>query len=214
MILETSLGKNELFEYIGKQMDSLFPDDYSFFRANVRPSFEMALDRIELCYSKIKFPGYRRNGNSYFSHLYGDQYTQLLYYLSRSLWERSENKPICDKMVNMIRIIGGGLLVTYKCKLPDIFTWIHPSGTIIGNAIYNNYLTVFQNCTIEARNTEIGKGVLIGAGAKLIGDTQTVGDFVMVGAGTTVYKEDISDMTVVYRDRTGKIEFRKNSKEK
>ena len=33
--------------------------------------------------------------------------------------------------------------------MPDIFLLVHPPGSVIGNAEYSNFLTVYQNCTID-----------------------------------------------------------------
>jgi len=41
-----------------------------------------------------------------------------------------------------------GVDAFYSIKLPDVFLFVHPIGTILGNASYSNYLVVYQNVTV------------------------------------------------------------------
>lgn len=163
--------------------------------------------------------GYRNeNKESTFSHMHSDQYSQFLYFLSNSLWKLSNNKPICDKLIALNKLLNG-MFYSYKCKLPDLFLFAHPVGTIIGNASYSDGLVIFQNVTINTDSDEdgnpapkLGKGLFLGAGAKIIGN-KPIGDRVSIGVDALVHKTAIPSDSVVYRDANGSIKISKRKKE-
>lgn len=207
--MEILLNKNELKEYIGNQLNLFFPDKYSFSGNDIDSALDIALQRTEWCFKHITLPGYTtKNGQAKFSHLHSDQYSQFLYYLSNSLWNYSENKPICDKLIFLNKVLNG-MFFSYKTKLPNIFLFGHPVGTIVGNADYSDFLVIFQNVTINTDTDElgnlapkIGKGVFLSAGAKIIGN-KSIGDRSSIGVNTTVFNEEIPADSIVYSSKIG-----------
>lgn len=217
--MELSLGKSELFEYIRCQLDNYFPDGYRLQGKDVESAFNLGIERLENCFRYITFPTYcNQKGQTYFSHLHSDQYSQFLYYFSNSLWQISENKPICDKLIFLNKVLNG-MFYSYKGKLPDVFFLAHPVGTILGNASYDNFLVVFQNVTINTDTNEmgeaapkLGKGLFLGAGAKIIGN-KPIGDCVSIGVDALVYNQEIEDNKVVLRKSDGQVEVLDRKKE-
>lgn len=217
--MELQLKKSELKEYLGRQLEVFFPDDYKMQGSDIDAAFELGLERLEKCFKCITFPAYsNESGETFFSHLHADQYAQFLYFFSNSLWNISENKIICDKVLNLNRLLNGFFL-SYKCKLPDYFFLGHPVGAIIGNAVYNDYLVVFQNVTVNTDQKEdgspapeIGRGVFLGAGAKIIGNKR-IGDRVSLSVDTLVYNTEIPDDSVVIKSNTGDIIIKERKKE-
>ena len=152
----TSLSINELKEYISHQLDCYFPDKYHFEGEDIDSAINLALDRLDYCFSHILLNGYRNEKNeATFNHLHSDQYSQFLYFLSNSLWKLSNNKPICDKLIFLNKVLNG-MFYSYKCKLPNLFLFAHPVGTIIGNASYSDGLVIFQNVTINTDTDDKG----------------------------------------------------------
>ncbi|MCI6914722.1 MAG: hypothetical protein MR799_04480 [Lachnospiraceae bacterium] len=206
-----SLPKNELKSYLGKQLDSYFPDAIPFSGSDIDCALDLSLERLEKCFQGISFPAYSdAQGQTYFSHLHGDQYAHFLYFFANSLWELSENKVVCDKVIYLNRVLNN-FFVSYKGKMPDIFFFAHPIGSIIGNADYSNYLVISQGVTINTDHDEdgnpapkLGKGLFLGAGAKIIGNKQ-IGDRVSVGVDTLIHQTEIADDKVVYTDNEGKV---------
>lgn len=204
--MKVSLNSNELKSYIGNQLDHFFPDKYRFRGSDIDTAFSLALERLEYCYKFIAVPAYNSNGQTFFSHLHGDQYSQFLYYLSNSLWTISGNRPICDKIIQLNRLLSG-MFYSYKAGLPDIFYWSHPVGTVLGNAKYGNFFSCRQNCTIATQIVEdnkektFGKGLYLGAGAQIVITDIEIGDRVVIGAGTTIHKTNnlMSDTLVINR---------------
>ena len=218
--MKLSLKKEELKRYLGNQLDTFFPDGVRFAGNDVDIAFDLALDRLENCFKDITFPAYSNDsGQTYFSHLHADQYATFLYYFSNSLWKESQNKPVCDKIIYLNRTLNN-FFFSYKGELPDHFFLGHPVGTIIGNAVYNDYLVIFQNVTINTDKDEegnpapvLGKGLFLGAGAKIIGN-KPIGDRVSVGVGTLIYNQTIDNDKVVITDNNGCLVIKDRKKEK
>lgn len=208
--MQLSLATDELQRYLKKQLDTFFPDGYKMEGKDIDCAFALGLERLENCFKYITFPAYCDDfGQTYFSHLHADQYAQFLYFFSNSLWDISQNKGICDKVMALNRVLNN-FFFSYKGKLPDIFFLGHPIGSILGNAVYNDYLVVFQNVTINTSTDlegnpapVLGKGLFLGAGAKIIGN-KPIGDRVSISVDTTVYNCTIPDDKVVMTDSSGK----------
>lgn len=209
-----SLPRAELFQYIQAQLAHFFPDRYAFCGNDAEVSFQLALDRMEHCMAVISHPGYHdASGNTAFSHLHGDQYAQFLYFLGNSLWVQSQNKPLCDKLLQLNRILSS-VFISYKCQLPNYFFLGHPMGTILGNAVYHDFLVVSQGVTVNTSQDEagnpgpvLGKGLFLGAHAKIIGN-KPVGDRVSIGVDAMVYQQEIPDDSVVVCGGAGRCTVR------
>ena len=201
-----SLPTDELKDYVRAQTNHFFPDKYDFTGADVDAAFETALQRTENCFSQISVPGYHdATGNELFSHLHGDQYASFIYFLSNSLWNYSQNKALCDKLLLLNRTLFT-LFISYKCPMPEHFLLGHAYGTILGNAQYSDYLVVFQGVTVNTATDaqgnpapKLGKGLFLGAHSKIIG-AEPVGDRVSISVDTMVYNKAIPDDSVVIRD--------------
>jgi serine O-acetyltransferase len=80
----------------------------------------------------------------------------------------------------------------------------HGMGVVIGEtAIVGDYTLIYQDVTLGGtgkeegkRHPTLGKNVVVGAGAKILGNIQ-IGDRVRVGAGSVVLRDVFSDSTVV-----------------
>lgn len=196
-----SLPQAELLRYVQAQSRNFFPDGYELRGADVETAFRTALERTEVCLDAVAVRGYHdAAGNPLFSHLHADQYATFLYYFARALWVQSENRPLCDKLLQLNRVLFS-IFIPYSCKLPDHFLLVHPVGTILlGNASYGDFLVVLQGVTVGNVNgsppPRLGKGLYLASGAKIIGG-EPVGDRVSIGANALVYKRAIPDDSVV-----------------
>ena len=204
--MKSSLNIDELLDYVYRQINYFFPDYATCKDRQAREAIGIALERVENCFKHITLPGYRtETGEANFSHMHTDQYSQFLYYFSNTLWVEYEKKEVCDKIIALNKALNG-LFYSYKCKLPDIFLLGHPIGSVIGNAQYSDFLVIFQNVTINTSTDtngnaapKLGKGLFLGAGAKIIGN-KTIGDRVSLGVDSLVYNQGIPDDSVVLKD--------------
>lgn len=217
--MHISISREELKEYTAQQLSYFFPDRYRFQGGDVDIAFERALERTENCFSFISNPAYSDNhGKTFFSHLHSDQYAQFLYFLANSLWHLSENKPVCNKLIYLNKLLNG-FVYSYKGELPDIFFLTHPAGSVIGNACYSDFLVISQNVTINTGEDKdgktvpvLGKGLYLAAGAKIIGN-ETIGDRVSVGVDAVIYNQQVADDQVVERTPDGRILVRDRRKD-
>lgn len=209
--MEISVGKDGLKRYLISQLVTFFPDGVEPVGEDIDKAFDIALERLEYCFQKITFPAYSDDkGNTFFSHLHADQYATFLYFFSNSLWNISQNQVICDKVMYLNRLLND-IMISYKCNMPKVFFLGHPIGTILGNANYDEFLVVSQNVTVNTSVDDkgniapkIGKGVFLGAGAKIIGN-KSIGDRVSVSVDTVVYDQEILNDKVVITDSEGRI---------
>ena len=212
----TSVKKNELKSFTRSQLSYFYPDKYHFKGKDVDVALDIALDRLEYCFNHIAFRGYSIENEAFFSHLHSDHYSTYLYFLSNSLWNLSQNKILCDKLVLLNRALHS-IWFSYKCLLPNVFFLMHPVGTVLGNAKYGEYLVVYQNVTVNSNFDEkgrhapyFGEKVILGTGAKILGNKK-IGDRVSI-TDVTIYNEEIKSDTIIYRDKDGTIKIKERTK--
>jgi serine O-acetyltransferase len=98
-----------------------------------------------------------------------------------------------------------GIEISPKCVIgPGIF-FPHTSGTVIGASKIGRNVTIFQGVTLGARDMdmgfdralrpELGDGVVVGAGAKVLGGV-SLGDNVRVGANSVLLRSVPANSTV------------------
>lgn len=217
--MKLSLEKRMLMEYTKRQLEFYVPDGYIISDEVFEISLEIALDRCEKCFKHILLPGYHKEKNVFFYHLHQDQHATFLYFLGNTLWKEYGEKILCDKLMNLNRILHNFFL-SYKCPMPDIFILAHPVGSIIGNANYSDGLYISQNVTINTHinsegklDLDIGRGCFLGAGAKIIGN-RPIGDRVSIGVDTLIYNKEIKNDSVCLKDNSGKVLIRERINEK
>ncbi len=81
----------------------------------------------------------------------------------------------------------------YQVALPDIFTFDHPLGSVMGRASYSDYFTFSQGCTVGNNRgvyPRFGRSVFMLSNSKVVGDCE-IGDNVIIGANAYVKDTDI-----------------------
>ena len=184
--MQTSLSRTDLAWYLRKQLENLFPDAADL--ADLPRLVDLALDRVEHCFSRVRLKGYFANGQPRFSHLHCDQYAIFLYYLSNSTFREKPGHPIADKAYALNRALHA-LDAYYEVQLPDVFAVQHPVGTVLGRASYSDYFLCYHNCTVGANldndYPSFGRGVVMYGGSRVIGKT-AVGDNSFFSTGAIV----------------------------
>ena len=84
--MNISINKIELLNYTLSQVHNLFPDRSEYVKKELLSSFELSLKRLEFCFSKVKNKYFFVDGDVYFNHLHGDQYSMFLYFFSNTLY--------------------------------------------------------------------------------------------------------------------------------
>jgi len=167
-------------------MENLFPDGGSL---DDLPRFiDMALDRVDYGFSRLRLKGYADDKGARFSHLYTDQYAVFLYYLSNSAFRSDPGHPIAAKAYALNKALHA-FDAFFEVELPAIFAVQHPVGTVLGRGHYSDYFICYHNCTVGANldndYPSFGRGIVMYGGSRVIGRT-TVGDNTLVATGTIV----------------------------
>nr|CAG4719659.1 unnamed protein product [Naegleria fowleri] len=109
-----------------------------------------------------------------------------------------------SKLLSMIARTLTGIEIHPGAQIGKGFFIDHGSGVVIGEtAIVGNYCTLYQGVTLGGTSTTKGKRhptlgdhVLVGSGAKVLGNI-VIGSNVKIGAGSVVVKDAPSDCTLV-----------------
>lgn len=206
-----SLTRDELYQYVGTQLATFFPDGYKQEGRDTRIAFENTLEMLEDSFLQTTYRHYCHDGQADFRHLYSDQYCMFLYLYSNTLWKQSQNKPICDKLVNL-NIMLNGLHCPYTVNIPTPFLFAHPVGTVLGVAQYSPRTVFMQNVTVQySTSTTIGERVVLCSGAKVVKDC-IIGSRTSVGVNAVVHNKTIDDDSIVYVDEQGKLMVKKRGK--
>ena len=114
------------------------------------------------------------------------------------------NIPFLPRFISYITRIITGIEIHPKAQIGNRFFIDHGDGVVIGEtAIIGDDVLIYQQVTLGGtgkehgkRHPTIGNNVIIGAGAKVLGNI-TIGDYVRVGAGSVVVENVPEHCTVV-----------------
>ena len=206
-----SINFDDLSCYISKQLSIFFPDKYDV-KPDIKKHLNLALSRVEYCFSKVAFNRYSNDINTFYNHLYSDHHLMLIWFISNSVWKETENINLASKLYYLNKSLHG-FDCMYNTNMPDIFLIFHGVGTMLGKAEYSDYFVAFQGCTIgshQGKYPNIGKGVALTAHSSLIGDCK-IGNRVSISAYTNIFQKDIEADNTVFRDNSGIIVNRESN---
>jgi len=144
MEIKKRFDNDFLIKTICHQIGSFFME--SIDEKKIKKFVDIALSRFATCVEPIKLKYYRIDGQPYFDQYHSDHYAIFLYLLSRSCYENGEER--LAELTFLLNKYLHGLDAFYKVELPNIFMFVHPLGTVIGDATFNNYTVFYQNVTI------------------------------------------------------------------
>jgi serine O-acetyltransferase len=202
MPFRSSLGAPELTEYATRLMAHLVPDGTD--HAPSAGAVDEALARIERCFSGIHRKYYAQGDDVPFDHLNGDHLATFLYFLANSAWTRDGDAVTATKLFAVNKALHG-LDLFYSVRMPEVFLLVHPVGSVIGNADYQDELVVYQNCTVGAKDgvyPRFGKGVVLFSRTSVLGAT-VVGDDVVFAANSFVLDTEVPAHSIVVGQHPG-----------
>lgn len=189
--MKLSLRIDKLSQYVITQIKHFFPDGQKC--QEVSRYMRETLERMDYCFSAVYNKYFRVDSQTHFNHLNSDQYSMFLYFLSNTLYKKEENIHTCEKIFYLNKLLNG-VDVFFTIKLPDIFLFSHPVGTVLGRAKYDNYFFVSQNCTIGSNHKVdypvLGKYVAVYEGASVLGKC-TIGDNCKISAKSLIMDRDL-----------------------
>ena len=113
---------------------------------------------------------------------------------------RRSGRPLLEMVFNKLTSVVGGAIIGRGAEFGPGFVLIHSDGVVINGAVRGGAnIKIEHQVTIGAekrQSPEIGDGVFIGAGAKIIGPVK-IGAGARVGANSVVLHDVAPDTTVV-----------------
>jgi serine O-acetyltransferase len=196
--MRTSLSRPDLEAYILRLVSNHLPDGYSRPDGGLSPVFTNALDRVEHCFAHIHRKYYNEGTAFHFDHLNSDHMAMLLYFFANAVWRDQGDLGLATRLFYLNKILHG-LDLFYSVAMPDIFLLVHPVGTVLGNARYQDYLVIYQNCTVGAVTTvypSFGLGTILYSSSSVLGGCK-LGDDVIMAANATIIDCEVPSSTVV-----------------
>jgi serine O-acetyltransferase len=188
-----------LATYVTRQLGAVFPDGRTSSADSLRPHVQTAIERIRLCFTGIDKMKFRDGGRVLFNYMHPDHYATFLYLLANTVSRRDREDPVAFRLFYLNKALHG-LDAYHDAELPEVFQFMHPVGTILGQAKYGNYFCVYQGVSVGSSEDgifpEIGDHVVLYAGSSVIGGSK-IGSNVVVGAGAMVMNRDIPDDKIV-----------------
>lgn len=196
--MNTSINKELLSKYIAIQLNNFFPDNLTVQAEHISKYIYDAFDRLEYCFKHINKP-YYNNGDLKFNHLHGDHYAMFLYLLSNTVWKVDKNETLASKIFLLNKALHG-VDAFYSIELPEIFLFIHPIGTVLGKAKYENYFAVYQGCTIGATENNkypsFSEGLIMYSNSSVIGNCN-IGRDVVFSANSLLINTQIENNKLI-----------------
>lgn len=193
-----SINKKDFIEYITNQINLFFPDKNKISKTNIVDIFDLTIDRLSFCFKHIKNRYFFDGTNSLFNHLNSDHYCMFLYFLANNAYNTGQLN-LAEKAFYLNKALHG-LDLFYKVKMPEIFMLVHPVGTVLGNAHYENFFIAYQNCTVGAVNDGeypvFGENTILYAKSSVIGNCK-IGKNVVFAANSFTLNTDIPDNKIV-----------------
>jgi serine O-acetyltransferase len=197
--MKNSLSNEELGDLVTRQVNGIIPDPAPIERDQVRKLLPPTLERVQACFRQIEQKYFYVGGQVRFDHLHSDQYAMFLYLLANTAFKISGDENLATKIFLLNKCLHG-IDAYFRIELQEVFLFVHPVGTVLGNAKYGNYFAVYQNCGIGADEDgvypQFGDGVIMYARSSVLGHS-TIGNNVVLGANTFVLNTNVPDNSVV-----------------
>ncbi len=134
--------------------------------------------------------------------LYPGLHAQVMYRIAHALWQWGV--PILPRWLSQLARFWTGIEIHPAATVGKSLFIDHGMGVVVGEtAVIGNNVLLYQGVTLGGTGKETGKrhptvgnGVVIGAGAKVLGNI-TIGDNSYIGANAVVIKDVPPNSTVV-----------------
>ncbi len=196
--MKTLLSNDAISAYLAKQLSNFFPDR-QVMPGEIKPFVDGGLERLALCLAKISDKYLPPGQEKVFNQWITDHYAMFLYLVANTIYRMQGSKELAEKTYALNKALHA-IDVYYEVKLPEVFFFQHPVGTVLGRGNYGNYFMVYQRCTVGAKDQvypTIGEGVVMFGGSAIIGDC-TVGDNVWISTGSSIMGHDVPNGSSVF----------------
>lgn len=191
--IRMSLPADRLADYVARQLNGHFPDAV-LTGDDLGPAMPRALERLEHCFSHVANKYFFDGARAVFSHLHGDQYAMWLYILGNELHRQGADADLCAKTFLLNKALHG-CDIFYEVELPDIFLLVHPLGTVLGRASYQDYFVSYQRVGVGSNHDvypRFGQHVTLRPGASVLGDCR-VGDHCQIATNALLLDQNLEN---------------------
>ena len=193
--MKSSLTVSEMTLYVNKLLDNYLPMNGN--EVIEEKMIDLAFQRTENCFRNIHKKYYNEKGVIYFNHFNSDHMVNFLWFLSNSLSQVA--KIASAEKLSYLNKIMHSIDAWHSINLPEVFLVVHPVGTVLGNANYENYLVVYQNVTVGANIENCypkfnGPSILYSK-ASVIGNC-TIGENAIIGANSLLIDKNLEKNSV------------------
>lgn len=193
-----SLETKDLTIYLNHQLKGLFLDHKSeLLTLNI---VDIAKERISENFKRIKLPYYRdKDGNPFFNHKHNDHYLVLIYECSRVAANKNLNL-LATNLFSLNKILHG-IDLYFEVELPLNYIFIHPVGTVVGRADFNNKIVIYQGVTIgsskEGKYPSFNGENIIYSNASVLGNSK-IGKSSSLSSRSTVINRDVPNNSIFF----------------
>lgn len=156
-------------------------------------TFRVAKEKYLYCLSKKKLKHYPSC-----LLMHADEYCSFLVFLARQAY--LEDCEVLAEAAYLVNRRMHAFECFYTRETPDIFHLEHPVASVLGQAVFGDYLVVYQGVSvggdIKLRYPKLGEGVVLFSKCSLIGAAE-IGSNCAIGAGVQLYGASISDNIAV-----------------
>lgn len=178
------------------QLKNLYP--YEFLEDAIDIAYPRVIRKLEKCFSHVKNKYYHNNGETIFEPLHVAQWTMFLYEIAREIYKIGDT-DLSDMIYGISKMVSSADIF-YGVKMPDIWFFDHPQGTVMGRAEYGNFFTFSQGCTVGNNKgiyPTIDEHVSMMSGSKILGNCH-VGHHVILAANSYILDEEIEPYSIVF----------------
>jgi len=191
-----------LYSYVSKQATNLIPDGIEI--EGLSKVFDLAVENTIKCFTKtVLF-----HNEKTIDYLNSIQYPVFLYFLSRSLFMYGDVSG-ANKIFYLNKIVHG-IDLFYKVDLGEHFLLSHSIGSVFCNTKYGDMSIYFQGCLVGVNNGQrpvLGSSLVMFTGSKIIGNC-TIGNNVVVSAGTVIIDQTVPDNVIVFNGPNNELIFK------
>lgn len=198
------LSHDGLIDYVCRQLQNYFPDDYKIERSRIERHLPEALARLAKCINAVRMWTPEK-----FDHLHSSQYCLFLYYLSNTIWRADRDSELCTRLFLLNKALNG-IDCFYEIEMPDIMFIGHSVGIVLAKATYGNYLVLYQNSTVGKNHgvaPELGEGTIMYPNTAIIGRCK-LGDNTVLSQGASLVNTDAGGQCMVFRGGDGRAAFK------
>ena len=195
--MNLTISKNNLLIYTIDKLNIFFNDKKKIYQKDLSKIHNISLDRLEQCFKKINNNYYQTSNKVVFNHLNTDHFCSYLYFLSNTCYKKNINPIICQKIYYLNKILHS-VDIFYEVNLPDIFLLIHPVGSVLGRAKYEDYFVVYQNCNVGSdknKNPIFEKYVTLRPHSSVLGNCR-ISENSVIAAHSIILNRNIKKNTI------------------